>query len=546
MERVLSDATLVRSTYYYGFYTLEALRKAGLADRYIEQLAPWQQMLALGLTTTAESPEPTRSDSHAWSAHPNYGLLATVLGIRPDTPGFRSVRIAPSLGPLQKAEGRLPHPLGDIDVRLERSGDQGLRGEVTLPPGLGGVFEWKGRKMRAAARPAGDRPVGDMRALPSDARRWLRAALATAMGTILTAGSVAGQASTGHGAARDRSSGFPRSTGRVFLSGRVVLEDGTPPPEQVLVQRACDGRAIPQGYTDAEGPVQLRAGSQSGGWRSMPRTRSSKPPSRQRDLTGCELRVQLPGFYPAARDLSGRRVLDSPDVGTLVLRRLPGVQGSIFSPTTLQARKDARAAFEKGRALGRDKKLDEARKEYEKAIRIAPGFAAAWYRAGPRASDAQPPADARKAYGEALLADPRFIKPYRQIAFLSFNEQKWPEVVETTDRWTSLDPVSYPEAYFFNAFANFYLNRLDAAERSAREVVKLDSDAVDPQGALRARRGPHREEGLRGRRRAASHVRRDRRAGPRRRAGEADAGPARREAGRSRAAPRVALSAEGA
>jgi hypothetical protein len=148
MERVLSDATLVRSTYYYGFYTLEALRKAGLADRYIEQLAPWQQMLALGLTTTAESPEPTRSDSHAWSAHPNYGLLATVLGIRPDTPGFKSVRIAPSLGPLQKAEGRLPHPAGDIDVRLERSGAQGLRGEVTLPAGLSGEFEWKGRKVQ--------------------------------------------------------------------------------------------------------------------------------------------------------------------------------------------------------------------------------------------------------------------------------------------------------------------------------------------------------------------------------------------------------------
>jgi hypothetical protein len=147
MERVLEDRTLVQSTYYYSFYVLEALRKAGLADRYIEQLAPWRAMLALGLTTTAESPEPTRSDSHAWSAHPNYGLLATVLGIRPASPGFKAVRIAPSLGPLKRAAGRMPHPLGDIDVRLERSGDQGLRGEVTLPPGLSGTFEWNGRQL---------------------------------------------------------------------------------------------------------------------------------------------------------------------------------------------------------------------------------------------------------------------------------------------------------------------------------------------------------------------------------------------------------------
>ena len=146
MERVLGDKTLVQATYYYGFYVLEALRKAGLADRYIEQLAPWQQMLALGLTTTAESPEPTRSDSHAWSAHPNYGLLATVLGVRPAKPGFQSVLVAPSLGPLKRADGRVPHPLGDIEVRLLRVGAQGIRAEITLPPGLGGVFQWGNRE----------------------------------------------------------------------------------------------------------------------------------------------------------------------------------------------------------------------------------------------------------------------------------------------------------------------------------------------------------------------------------------------------------------
>ena len=115
------------------------------------QLAPWQEMLALGLTTTAESPEPTRSDSHAWSAHPNYGLLATVLGVRPAEPGFRSVRIEPHLGPLARAEGRIPHPRGDIEVRLTRSGEAGVRGEVVLPPGLSGSFEWAGRRL--ALRP---------------------------------------------------------------------------------------------------------------------------------------------------------------------------------------------------------------------------------------------------------------------------------------------------------------------------------------------------------------------------------------------------------
>ena len=98
----------------------------------------------MGLTTTPEKPPPSRTDSHAWAAHPNYGLLATVLGIRPAEPGFRSVVIAPNLGSLQQAEGKMPHPLGDIFVSLQRVDQDGIEASITLPDGLQGIFEWRG------------------------------------------------------------------------------------------------------------------------------------------------------------------------------------------------------------------------------------------------------------------------------------------------------------------------------------------------------------------------------------------------------------------
>jgi hypothetical protein len=151
MQRVLSDTTLTKSTYYFSYYQLEALLKAGLGERYVDQLAPWRGMLDLGLTTVPETPDPTRSDSHAWSAHPNYGLLATVLGVRPAEPGFRTVRISPHLGPLRRAEGRVPHPLGTIVVRLVRTEGGGLHADVTLPAGLTGVLVWRGKE--TALRP---------------------------------------------------------------------------------------------------------------------------------------------------------------------------------------------------------------------------------------------------------------------------------------------------------------------------------------------------------------------------------------------------------
>ena len=146
MERVISDTTLTPASYYFSFYVLEALRKAGLGDRYIEQLKPWQAMLNLGLTSAPENPEPTRSDTHAWAAHPNYGLLATVLGVRPASPGFRTVSISPALGTLQRAEGLVPHPAGDIEVHLLREGERGLRADITLPRGLSGNLEWRGQR----------------------------------------------------------------------------------------------------------------------------------------------------------------------------------------------------------------------------------------------------------------------------------------------------------------------------------------------------------------------------------------------------------------
>ena len=147
MRRLVADTTIPQPNFYFRFYVDEALHKVGLGETYIERLAPWETILALGLTTTPEQPDPTRSDSHAWTAHPNYGLLATVLGVRPASAGFQTVRIAPAPGPLRRIEGVVPHPAGEIAVGLERSGDTGLRGTVTLPPGVTGTFVWQDREI---------------------------------------------------------------------------------------------------------------------------------------------------------------------------------------------------------------------------------------------------------------------------------------------------------------------------------------------------------------------------------------------------------------
>ncbi len=144
MEAILTDDSLIQATFYFRFYLFQALYQTGMGDRYLEQLEPWHDMLALGLSTFAEKPDPTRSDCHAWSSSPNYDFLATLCGIRPASPGFKTVKIEPFLGPLQEVTARMPHPNGMISASLHRRGD-GLDATILLPPGLSGSFVWNGK-----------------------------------------------------------------------------------------------------------------------------------------------------------------------------------------------------------------------------------------------------------------------------------------------------------------------------------------------------------------------------------------------------------------
>ncbi|WP_295129340.1 alpha-L-rhamnosidase C-terminal domain-containing protein [uncultured Chitinophaga sp.] len=148
LKTVMGDASLSQATAYYRFYLMRALKKAGLADMYYEQLQPWREMLKLGLTTFAEKDEPTRSDCHAWSASPNYDFLATICGIMPGSPGFATVRIEPALGGLSAATGKMPIPAGEVSVALKRNGAGGITADIILPKGVTGAFVWKGRTVK--------------------------------------------------------------------------------------------------------------------------------------------------------------------------------------------------------------------------------------------------------------------------------------------------------------------------------------------------------------------------------------------------------------
>jgi tetratricopeptide (TPR) repeat protein len=332
-------------------------------------------------------------------------------------------------------------------------------------------------------------------------------------------GGAGGGAGVGAGAARTTTPTTPTRTTQppstidgqnrnLFLSGKVQMDDGTRPPEPVVIERVCNGQARAEGYTDSKGRFSFQLGrnlavtqdasvedtsirsldqnlDQNTVGRQTAVGSSQAPVSSSRgtppDLMGCELRASLPGFRSDVVNLNGRRIFDNPDVGTIIMHRLANVEGTTISTTTLQAPKDARKAYDKAREALTKGKIADAQKDFEKAVSLYPQFAAAWYDLGVIHEKGNELAEARKCYSQALTADPKLITPYMSLAQLSAREKNWQDVAETTTRAIKLDPVDLPEAYYLNAAANYNLGKFDEAEASAREAQKLDNAHRFPQ-----------------------------------------------------------------
>lgn len=133
-EGLITAPDLARTTFYFSYYLFEAYRVLGRMNALFERLNDWQVLIDDGLKTTIEQPEPTRSDCHAWGAHPLFHFYATLAGIRPAAPGFAKVRIFPQPGHLENFEVRMPHPQGEITLQWR----DGMT-RVTLPAGVAQV-----------------------------------------------------------------------------------------------------------------------------------------------------------------------------------------------------------------------------------------------------------------------------------------------------------------------------------------------------------------------------------------------------------------------
>jgi hypothetical protein len=175
---------------------------------------------------------------------------------------------------------------------------------------------------------------------------------------------------------------MPRS---FFLSGKVMVDDGTLLTDSVIIQSICKGRTHIEGYTDSKGHFSfeinsLKESGAEGNAAGSAQASDSPQFGLERDQmeTGfgqtrlgsdrlrdywrdCELQAVLPGFTSQIVHMAGK--LDNigvTDVGAIVLHRLDQVHGFTISATSAGAPAKARKEYEKGRELEKKEKWDPA------------------------------------------------------------------------------------------------------------------------------------------------------------------------------------------
>jgi tetratricopeptide (TPR) repeat protein len=286
----------------------------------------------------------------------------------------------------------------------------------------------------------------------------------------------------------------------IFLSGRVVMDDGSKPNGDITIKRVCNGSPHTEAHTDSKGNFSFQVGANpmsmmdasDSSMADMPGRRSNanspfNSPAfggrgiSSRDLMGCQLEAYYPGYRSDMIDLSNRRSLDNPDVGIIVLHRLGNVQGTAISITTALAPKKARKAYEKGMQLASKGKLEDAEKHLQDAVTEYPKYAIALYELGRMQAANHDAAGARKSFEAAIAADSKYVSPYDGLALLAAQASNWQEAADRSKQAVYLNPVEYPSSWFYNALANYNLKHPDLAEKSAKEVVKLDGARRLPQ-----------------------------------------------------------------
>jgi TolA-binding protein len=289
------------------------------------------------------------------------------------------------------------------------------------------------------------------------------------------------------------------------VTGKVLLDDGTPPHERASIERVCPTNTRQEGYSDPNGSFNLNLGAnndssydaeisnsfegfhpQGSSMTAASATPTTTPGVRtgslsQREAMQCYLRAVLAGFRSDTLALGMLQMSGPTNVGTIVLHRMGKLDAQQrISVTTLQAPPAARKSYEQARqSMAKGQSID-AIGQLREAVRLHPSFAEALVLLGEIYAQQGLVDEAERLFQQSIAADATFSPAYFDLAPIVGERRDWKQMASLSDQGLALDG-SYPAGYYFNALAYYHLGVLEKSEKSARTARSLDpSHRVSP------------------------------------------------------------------
>jgi len=278
--------------------------------------------------------------------------------------------------------------------------------------------------------------------------------------------------------------------------GEVKLEDGSPPPEPVTINRVCNGQSRFEAWTDSKGRFSFEMKPGGKNLVQADASQDEAPPATQMvpysvtvvyamprlaSMRDCELQAVLAGYRSESVNLARNgRSDDDGRLGVITLHPLSRAGVVTVSATTLAAPASARKAYDRGIDALAKQKWQAASDEFIKAVKAYPKFAIAWYQLGLLRQKRSDAAGATDAWKQSLASDPQYVRPYESLTALADHNRDWVSSEAYSRAWIALDPDDFPAAYLYYAVANARLNHMEAAEGAARAGLHIDKDHRAP------------------------------------------------------------------
>ena len=138
LERMIKDDRLGQVQPWFCHFLLEAVYRCRLREKYtLKLLEQWKAPVKecpKGLPEGFHKPQEdyTFDHSHAWGGTPAYALPLALSGLEILEPGYRKIRLDPTLLGLEWADVEIPTPFGMIRMHMRK----GASPEITVPDGI--------------------------------------------------------------------------------------------------------------------------------------------------------------------------------------------------------------------------------------------------------------------------------------------------------------------------------------------------------------------------------------------------------------------------